>query len=80
MKRTMKKRTVLLAAMLLIVAAITSAGEKKIKPDRTFNGLKLYGKIKFVDSFPDLKVKVVEAFPDLKVKMVTAFPDKCGLW
>jgi hypothetical protein len=75
-----KTEPLLLALMLLIVAAITSAGEKKVGPDCTFNGKKLYGKVKFVDSFPDLKVRAVDAFPDLKVKMVNAFPDKCGLW
>jgi hypothetical protein len=43
-------------------------------------GKKMYGKVQFVTSFPDIKVQVVSSFPDLKVKMVTAFPDKCGLW
>lgn len=45
-----------------------------------FNGMKLYGKIQFVTSFPDIKVQVVESFPDLKVKIVDAFPDDCGKW
>ncbi|MBS4035987.1 MAG: hypothetical protein KGZ85_16105 [Ignavibacterium sp.] len=45
-----------------------------------FNGMKLYGKIQFVTSFPDIKIKVVESFPDLKVKIVDAFPDDCGEW
>ena len=33
----------------------------------SFKGKKLYGKIKFVDNFPDIKIKIVENFPDLKV-------------
>ena len=41
---------------------------------------KLYGKIKFVESFPDVKVKVVEHFPDIKVKVVNHFPDGPGKW
>lgn len=45
-----------------------------------FNGMKLYGKIQFVTSFPDIKIKVVESFPDLKVKIVDAFPENCGEW
>ncbi len=40
----------------------------------------LYGKIKYVTSFPDVKVKVVDSFPDIKVKIVSSFPDKPGLW
>ena len=41
---------------------------------------KLFGKIKFVKNFPDVKVKIVDAFPDIKVKKVKNFADKPGLW
>lgn len=54
--------------------------QDKIDDECRFNGMKLYGKIQFVTSFPDLKVQVVESFPDLKVQIVEAFPDKCGKW
>lgn len=40
----------------------------------------LYGKIQFVDSFPDVKVKAVTSFPDIKVKMVENFADSPGEW
>ena len=43
-------------------------------------GKKLYGKVQFVTSFPDVKIQIVESFPDLKVQMVNSFPDKCGQW
>lgn len=46
----------------------------------TYNGFKLYGKIKIVDAFPDIKIKIVESFPDLKVKVVDNWPDDCGKW
>ena len=46
------------------------------KPDKC----KLFGKIKFVDSFPDVKVKVVDSFPDIRVKKVSSFPDGPGKW
>jgi hypothetical protein len=46
----------------------------------TFGGIRLYGKVKVVTSFADLKVKIVNSFPDLEVKTVTSFPDKCGEW
>ncbi|MFO7526847.1 MAG: hypothetical protein R6W68_15445 [Ignavibacteriaceae bacterium] len=52
----------------------------KVDENCEFNGMKLYGKIQFVTSFPDIKIKVVESFPDLKVKIVDAFPEDCGEW
>ena len=48
--------------------------------DCTFKGHKLYGKIQYVDKFPDIKVQVVNKFPELKVQIVDKFPDKCGKW
>lgn len=45
-----------------------------------FNGIPLHGKVKFVESFPDIKIKFVTSFPDLKVKFVDHFPDDCGEW
>ena len=45
-----------------------------------WKGIKLYGKVKFVSSFPDIKIKYVESFPDIKVKFVNSFPDDCGEW
>ena len=62
------------------VAVPTAAAGGKVGVDCSFKGKKLYGKIKVVDAFPDLKVQVVDAFPDLKVQVVDAFPDKCGKW
>lgn len=40
----------------------------------------LYGKIQFVNSFPDVKVQIVNSFPDIKVQQVQSFPDKPGKW
>ena len=54
--------------------------DNPIDKNCTFNGKKLYGKIKFVENFPDIKIKIVENFPDLKVKLVDNFPDECGKW
>ncbi|MGB0522852.1 MAG: hypothetical protein ACPGJS_07820 [Flammeovirgaceae bacterium] len=44
------------------------------------NGVRLYGKVQFVTSFPDIKIKYVDSFPDIKVKFVSSFPDDCGEW
>lgn len=69
------------AVTLLWNTGMKSPGNPVIsKEDCTCNGKKLYGKIKIVDSFPDLKVKVVESFPDIKIKIVSSFPDECGKW
>lgn len=40
----------------------------------------VYGKIQFVDSFPDYRVKAVNSFPNLKVKKVASFPNGPGQW
>lgn len=50
------------------------------KTSCTCRGKKMYGKVKIVENWPDIKVKIVESFPDLKVKTVSSFPDDCGEW
>ena len=35
--------------------------------------LPLYGKVKIVDSFEDVKVKIVDSFDDIKIKIVDCF-------
>jgi len=52
----------LLAALPLSVHA-----EEIDKANCTFKGKPLYGKVKIVESFPDIKVQVVESFPDVRV-------------
>lgn len=61
-------------------ASGSSMGTGGIAADCTFNGKLLAGKIKVVDSFPDVRVKAVSSFPDLKVKKVSSFADSCGEW
>jgi hypothetical protein len=77
----------LLAALLLPLENGIALQTGKISPqdvliddDCKWNGLNLYGKVKFVESFPDIKIQIVESFPDLKVKLVESFPDDCGEW
>lgn len=45
------------------------------KDGKTF---KLYGKIKFVEAFADIKVQIVSSFPDIKIKFVDNWADSCG--
>lgn len=71
----------MIAAVVVLGAWATAAGgADKVASNCRFNGVKLYGRVQVVESFPDLKVKVVESFPDLKVKTVDSFPDTCGQW
>jgi hypothetical protein len=57
-----------------------SMGTGNLAADCTFRGKLLAGKVKVVDSFPDIRVKAVSSFPDLKVKKVSSFADACGEW
>ena len=50
------------------------------KDECSYNEFKLFGKIQFVESFPDITVQIDESFPELKVKIVESFPDDCGEW
>ena len=79
----MKKKTmfIIIGLMgLLVFGGYLYASSKVSKSDCKYKGFKLYGKVKFVTSFPDLKIKIVDSFPDLKVKKVSSFPDSCGKW
>jgi hypothetical protein len=72
----MKMNTLLLAAILLGYNVVI----EEIGEDCAFDGIALSGKVKVVDSFPDITVKKVTSFPDLKVKLVSSFADDCGEW
>lgn len=67
-------------AAIEISTSAEPAGTGNVRDDCTFNGIKLAGKVKVVDSFPDVRVKAVSSFPDLKVKKVSSFADECGEW
>ena len=68
------------AATAPVEAAQMPMGTGKVTENCSFNGIKLAGKVKVVDSFPDVRIKAVTSFPDLKVKKVTSFADDCGEW
>ena len=92
--RTRSRLLVIVAFVLLLpvlssgtISTARGAGGK-VGGDCALKGKKLYGKVKIVEAFPDLKVqvvdafpdkcgkwKMVDAFPDVKIQMVTAFPD-----
>ena len=74
----MKRNYIKVCTGLLLLSAFLIYAQNEDGFDEeecSFNGIKLNGKIQFVESFPDLTVQVVESFPDLKVKIVDSFPD-----
>ena len=75
------KKIILIIAVLIPIFCFAE------KPDKStcsiiVNGktIPLYGKVKIVNSFGDVKVQVVTSFPDLKVQNVSSFADQCGKW
>lgn len=83
-----KMKNILSCIIFILIFALSNGFNHKYSKSQykdkiincTFKGYKLYGKIKIVSNFPDIKVKIVENFPDLKVKVVQNFPDECGKW
>lgn len=65
---------------LMTFAVMSSAFAAPISPDGYFKGIRLWGKVRVVTSFADVKVQIVDAFPDLKVQRVKNFPDALGKW
>ena len=77
----MKKR---ILSILICSFFVTFAVASDVKIDKynctiTKDGktYKLYGKVKIVDSFEDIKVKIVDCFEDVDIKIVDAFEDSC---
>ena len=84
MKRTASGALAILLVTAVCGLAFAGQGDDGAIPmggavgkDCTLKGKKLHGKVKVVQSSPDLKVKVVESFPDAcgKWKLVENFPD-----
>ena len=82
----MKKLLILALFAFIALPMLAQTGNKKPginkenctftnKEGKTFN---LYGKVKIVEHFPDIKVQIVYFFEDLDVKIVEHFPDQCG--
>ncbi len=69
-----------LIVAILGIGGTTLAGGSFDKSSCTFNGKKLYGKIKEVTIAPDVKVQVVTIAPDVRVQKVDIAPSSCGKW
>ena len=82
------KKTFIYFFLLFFTISITSFSEiipkntnsLVIPTNCTFNNKKLYGKVQFVTSNPDIKIQYVDANADIDVQMVTSSPNSCGKW
>lgn len=76
----MKKLMCLWMVLVFVIGIVSTVSASAVSKDGYWNGIRLCGRVRVVDAFPDIKVQVVSAFPDLKVKVVDAFPDDIGKW
>lgn len=65
---------------LCVLAAIPGSRPMPTPVPKQVDVSKIYGRIQFVDSFPDYTFKVVRSFEDLRVQKVNSFPTSCGKW
>ncbi len=74
--------TFLLGLILAFVLSYPSYSARHSIDKNTcsFQGIPLYGDVKIVNHFPDIKIREVNHFPDLNVEIVTSFPNRCGKW
>ena len=67
--------------VLMMVLGGLAAGQPAAALDTCeVRGIPLFGKVGFVESFPDVTIEVVDSFPDLRVQRMVAFADDCGEW
>ncbi len=77
------KCKILLVSIASLLAASMWAGNVKIDKNRCTvikdgKEFPLYGKVKLVENFEDIKVKIVDNFEDVDIKLVDNFEDRCG--
>ena len=65
---------------LLFCLSGAALAASAVTPDGYFNGIRLAGKVRVVDSFPDIRVQVVSAFRTCASRPVDYFPDDIGQW
>lgn len=59
------RKWIYLALMTLCFFCISGAvlAASAVTPDGYFNGIRLAGKVRVVDSFPDIRIQFVNSFP-----------------
>ncbi|MBN2160545.1 MAG: hypothetical protein JW807_14230 [Spirochaetes bacterium] len=73
-------RRIMTACILMFLITAGAVSGTTITDDCTCKGIKLYGKVKIVNSDADIRVQIVDSFPDLNVRLVNSFPYQCGEW
>lgn len=75
-------KTIIIFAALFCATALSAhcAHASNVTPDGYCNGIRLCGRIKVVDHFPDLSVQLVGSFSYLRLKSVQSFPNSIGEW
>ena len=58
---------------------VISEDSSHAKP-ASIDASKVFGRIQFVNSFPDYKVQVVDSFQDILITKVDSCPDAKGKW
>jgi len=84
----MKKLTAIFTVLLLLAMTLPAMAASAVNKDGYYKGIKLYGKVKVVEHFADIKVQVVNSFSDdigewkfveygedFTVQFVDSFPD-----
>lgn len=68
--------------LIIVTVGLPQGSPKNLNGDEpcSCNGIELYGRVQFVESFPDLKIQLVESFPDIRVQFVDSFANDCGEW
>ena len=74
------KRMMLVLALVALAVGAKASDEVRIDKERCVvikdgKEFPLYGKVKIVDSFEDIKVKLVTCFEDVDIKLVDCFLD-----
>ncbi len=65
MNRLFKTIAYTLGSFLVVTTNVNCANASNIS-SCTYNGIPLYGKVKVVNSFPDITIKFVQSFPGQK--------------
>ncbi len=65
---------------LLFIGTFSTGVAAEIAPDCTYQGIRLYGRVKVVDFMPDFYVQRVDFMPDLRVQETVFEGNSCGEW
>ena len=59
---------------LLFIGTFSTGVAAEIAPDCTYQGIRLYGRVKVVDFMPDFTIQYVDFMPDFTIQFVHFMP------